>query len=161
MQQICFNAYFPSHRCYSGVILGPRHKQFHVKLFQFSFRFKKGINSELFGTARRGKIVYFSLQMFVEIYFYKNTFIQSWQTSELLSGMKNLLVQCMFLHAVIKNFELGTSLRIRNQAVTVCVLMIFKFALAITYCQQGQGMLQNVFSYLSQQGCQTRQTSVM
>lgn len=38
----------------------------------------------------------------------------------------------MFLDAIIKDFEFGSNMRIRNQTVTVCVLRIFKFVLAIT-----------------------------
>lgn len=52
--------------------------------------------------------------MFVEIYFYKNNFVQSWQTSELLSTMNSHIVQCMFLDAIIKDFEFGSNMRIRN-----------------------------------------------
>lgn len=33
----------------------------------------------------------------------------------------------MFLDAIIKGFEFGSNIRIKNQTVTVCVLRIFKF----------------------------------
>lgn len=91
-QQVYFAAYLPSGIGYFGIILGPRHKQFHVKLFPFSFKSKKHVSSGLLGTAGTFKTVHFSLQMFVEIYFYKNNFVQSWQTTELLSTMNSRIV---------------------------------------------------------------------
>lgn len=63
------------------------------------------MSSRLLGTTGIFTTVHFSLQIFVEIYFYKNNFVQSWQTAELLSTL---------LDAFLKDFEFGSNIRITN-----------------------------------------------